>query len=91
MIADAYKWAIGEGKSQEIQLAIRIDRFGVQAVLGRQLYAYEVNRIEYAEMVVKTYFGMKNTDNAAKFADEHQYGLELLQFAEKLVQDGEYC
>ena len=73
---------------EEILLARRLDRFGVQAVLGRQLYAHEINRIEYSEMVVKMYNARKNTINAAQFAADNQFALQLLNFAGKMVSDG---
>lgn len=87
MIADAYLWVSGEGSiPKEIILATRIDRFGVKAILNRDfLYAYEVNRIELSEYIVKMYNARKNTKNAAEFAGENQYALELLSYAEKLV------
>jgi len=79
----------GEGNiPKEIELASRLDRFGVQAVLGRQLYAYEVNRIEWSEKVIRMYNARKNATNAAAFASENQYALQLLEFAENLVNNG---
>jgi len=89
VIADAFRWASGDGNiPHEILLAQRMDRWGVQAVMNRPLYAYEVKRIEWSEYVVKMYNARKNTTNAAQFAEENQYALKLLDFAEKLVNDG---
>jgi len=90
VIADAYKWASGEGNvPKEIRLAMDVDRWGVMAVMNRPvLYAYEINRIRYAEKVVKAYNARENATNAAEFAADNQDDLQLLQFAENLVNNG---
>jgi len=61
----------------------------VQAVLGRPVLSFgEVNRIETAEYVVRAYNARKNATNAAQFAEENQEALELLLYAEELVNNG---
>lgn len=51
------------------------------------LYAYEINRMQFAEKIVKMYNARKNNTNAAQFASDNQEALQLLQFAENLVNN----
>jgi hypothetical protein len=61
-----------------------IDRFGVQAILGRQLYALEVNRINMAEHVINAYQSRKQSDNFAEWVGSNPDKTELLAYAERL-------
>ena len=71
-----------------MRLANLIGEYGVQAVLGRPLSFGEINRLEMAKSVVRAYNARKNATNAAQFAEENQKALELLLYAEELVNDG---
>lgn len=62
-----------------------IDRFGVEAVMGRsQLRLGEMRRMLTVENIVTAYKSRRASENWAKWADEHKFYAELLANVERL-------
>jgi hypothetical protein len=77
--------ARGDGLSHEIETLGLIDRFGVEAILGRrQLYFGEVRRMRRAENIVNAYHARKNSDTWAKWASQNPEMEKILIEAEIL-------
>ena len=89
---DAYLYAEAvpddEGKrpppSKELANLSYIDRFGVKAVLGRDVLSYgEIQRMITAENIVRAYTSRKREENWAQWALENPHSDELLKDIEK--------
>ena len=85
----AYIYADGGPQSSEIRLLSQIDRFGVQAVLGRMLWAKEIIRLRTAENIVRLYHERLNASSWAEWASANTNESALLNYCAKLVNDGE--
>lgn len=86
MIAEAYAYADGEGVIPvEIRKLNYIDRFGIDAVYGRQLNYQELRRLEIAEAVVKGYISRKNSPDWTKWARENKKINALLEMGLRLT------
>jgi hypothetical protein len=81
----AYEHAAGGQYSFEIELLRKIDRFGVKAVLGRDvLFFNEMLRFTVAENVLIAFQNRERSDNWAAWANENPQAAELLSKAERL-------
>ena len=89
MTAAAYRHADGGKHSPEIRLLQYIDRFGVEAVMGRKtLFAGEMRQMIHAENVVRAY-RERLDGNAAEWVKDNPEMNKLLYEAQKLMeQDG---
>ena len=88
-MAAAYRYAEGDGpKPQELIQASYIDRFGVQAVMGRQLGAGEMRRMIMAENIVNAYHNRQRAADWVKWAEDYPDEAVLLNYAMKAAQDG---
>lgn len=68
---------------KELLLLQRIDRFGVEAVLGRRtLYHGEMNAMIAAENVYQAYKSRAQSDNWAEWAKKNEAAARLLQEVE---------
>ena len=87
-MADAYRHASdSQFMSKEINLLRQIDRFGVEAILGRkQLYARELRLMTIAENIVLGYEAREKSDNWAAWAHDNERLSELLIEAQKLAE-----
>lgn len=78
--------------SQEISVLKKIDRFGIEAVLGRrQLYYGELRKMIAAENIVNAYESRQRSENWADWASKNTELAAFLAVVEKLVDelDGE--
>ncbi len=75
-MAAAYAYADGGHYSPELDLLSQIDRFGVQAVMGRTLGYLEIVRLRLAESVANAYFERAKSNNwdtwARTYPDKHR-------------------
>jgi len=74
--------------SSELRLINAIDRFGVLAILGRQLGAGEIKRMRVAENIVAAYRSRAQSKNWATWASENKDMSHLLLTAMELLNDG---
>ena len=89
MTAAAYRYADGGNTSPEVRLLSYIDRFGVEAVMGRKtLYAGEMRRMIHAESIVRAY-KERSRANAADWVKENPEMSDILREAQRMVEDGE--
>lgn len=66
-----------------------IDRFGVKAVLGRDVLAYrEIQRMLTSEHVYTAYISRQMSKNWEKWAKDNPKADELLKNVEMLIHDG---
>ena len=91
MTVEAYRYAQGAPDDDdilpppppELALLAYIDRFGVRAILGRDvLRANEVLSMMIAENVVKAYLSRKASENWGKWASENPRYDDLLKSIE---------
>ena len=89
MTAAAYRHADGGKHSPEIRILQYIDRFGVEAVMGRKtLFDHEMRRMIHAENVARAY-RERLGGNAAEWVKENPEMNKMLYEAQKLAeQDG---
>ena len=88
MTAAAYNYADGGKSSPEVRLLSYIDRFGVEAVMGRKvLYAHEMRRMIHAESIVRAY-KERSTANAADWVKDNPGMAKLLREAQRMAEDG---
>lgn len=85
-MAAAYQYADGGRPSREIRLSQYIQRFGVNAVLGRPLYAREIYRITIAENVVNAFRSFRASQNAAEWARGNPEMAALLNKARLMAE-----
>lgn len=86
MTAAAYRHADGGNYSPEIRLLQYIDRFGVEAVMGRKtLSAGEMRRMIHAENIQRAYV-KRNIADAAEWVKENPEMSELLRKAQLMVE-----
>jgi len=87
--AAAYIYADGGEMSPEIRLLGYIDRFGVEAVMGRPfLTAKEIRCLVHAENLVQGYRERERAKNAAEWVKNNPTMHKLLRQAE-LLANGE--
>ena len=86
MKADAYSFAIGEGrKPAPLKLLESIDRFGVKAVTGRDVLSYgEISRMRYCELIVSLYKSREAASNWAEWTGKNKAAAQALNEAERL-------
>ena len=84
-MAAAYIYADGGPLSTELSLSQQINRFGTYAVMGRPLYAKEINRLMMSENIVRLYQERLNSPNWAAWASENPDGSALLNYCAELV------
>jgi hypothetical protein len=70
-----------------LQLADRIEAFGVEAVLGRRLTVGEMNRIKAAQNVYHARKSRDAAENWAKWAEDNPRLSEILIHVER-IRDG---
>ena len=61
-----------------------MEKFGAQSVLGRQLYAGEMNRINAAQNVYLARQSRDKSDNWAVWAEGNKQAAEILAYVETL-------
>lgn len=84
-MADALKYARREGHSPEIETLNQIDRFGLEAILGRKHFYYgEYRRMIIAENVANAYESRARSKNWAEWANQNPSAAKLLAHAEQL-------
>lgn len=91
MIADAYGYAESDGrhKSHEIQTYLRIQKYGVYAVLGRPvLYEREMRRMSIAVNLVEGFKERAKSINWAAYLSQNPSMGNLLNRARELYEDG---
>ena len=72
----------------DLRLLNYIDRFGVEAVMGRKvLYAHEMRRMIHSENLVNGY-KERSKANAAEWVEKNQGMAKLLREAQRMVEDG---
>lgn len=89
-MTDAYKSAeVGRYLSKELQILSKIDRFGIEAILGRKTFYFgELKKMILAENVFLAYQARKNTkQDWAKWTDENPDSAKLLFDVEKMIQE----
>ena len=85
-MAAAYAYADGGHISREALLISYIERFGVQAVMGRaHLGAGEMMRMITAENIVMAYQARADSENWAEWAAKNKKASRLLNAAAKLA------
>ena len=85
----AKRYAEGGGRSTEINLLNAIERFGVEAVMGRPvLYAKEIRRMVLAERVVRVIQTAAHAEDWAKWTREHPDDAELYNLLMKDDDNG---
>lgn len=87
MIADAYGYAESGGKhhSHEMQSWLRIQKYGVYAVMGRPvLYEREMRRIAAAQNVINAYQNRAKSINWASYLSQNPEEGSLLNLAREL-------
>lgn len=88
MIADAYYFATGEGeRPRELILADNIRTYGVQAILNRPMYYHEIHRCNVASAVYHVKTKSFDTENWAKWAEQHRAEAQLLAKTEMLIAE----
>ena len=89
MTADAYKHAEdARCYSREIDLLAKIDRFGIEAVLGRKtFYVRELRCLILAENIVHAYKIREASSNWAAYALDNPEMASILVEAQKLCQN----
>ena len=87
-MAAAYAFADGGQMPNELRLLDQIDRFGVQAILGRQLGAKEITHMRAAENIVKYYRLRSQAKSWATWAKENPEGAAILNYCMELLNDG---
>jgi hypothetical protein len=87
-MAAAYAFADGGQMPNELRLLDQIDRFGVQAVLGRPLGAKEIIHMRTAENIVRLHQARGRSKSWAGWAKENPEGAALLNYCMELVEDG---
>ena len=70
---------------EELVLLGYLDRFGVQAVMGRALGAGEIRRMTVAENIVKWYRERQASSNWASWATDNPDSSQVLLEAQKLA------
>ena len=83
----AYAYACGDGEQpREIYILNCIDRFGVRAVLGRDvLGSKEIKLMAIAENIDRWYGERKRAENPAKWAEENVNEATALTVAHRLA------
>lgn len=88
MIADAYYYATGDGdKPRELRLLDNIQLYGVQAVLGRQMYYREIHKCNIARLVFNVKMKSMDTEKWAGWAEKHPDEAKLLVSVERLIAE----
>jgi hypothetical protein len=84
-MAYALKYARRERRSPEIETLNQVDRFGLEAVLGRKKFYYgEYRRLIIAENVANAFEARARSKNWAEWANQNPAAAELLARAEQL-------
>ena len=89
MIADAYGYAESGGKhhSHEMQMYLRIQKYGVHAVIGRPvLYEREMRRISAAQNVINAYQDRAKAINWTAYLSQNPDEGNLLNIARELYE-----
>ena len=93
MTAAAYAYADSGGKSPEIRLLRYIDRFGVKAVLGKDVLSFrEMRRMLHAEAIARAYFSRSRQDAAEWVKDNPEMNIALREaqlLAEEMGLEGD--
>ena len=90
MKAAAYRYAESGGNIPTPLRALHyVDRFGVQAVYGRQLGVREMSHMLTSEAITKLYHARERAENWAAWAQKNPTGAELLAEAQLLAQETE--
>ena len=85
-MARAYAYAMGSGPiPKEWRLLNAIDRFGVDAVMGRQLYANEITRMGIVDKIITGYLAKTNSGDWAKWEQNNREWADLVNAAGKLA------
>lgn len=61
--------------------------YGVQAVFGRMLFAYEIYAINASRNVHNAYMSRSASENWAKWSEDHPREAELLIEIEKIIDE----
>ena len=87
MLAAAY--AVADGSpievSPELTLLRELNRWGVQAVMGRPLYHHELIKLRAAERVINAYSARANSKNWAEWAQQNKQESDYLNYAMRLA------
>lgn len=83
---EAWNYASRGTYSEEIDKLKLIDRFGVEAVLGRkQLYYKEMRRMIYAREIVDIYFERERAGNRAEWMNRNPKLVKFLSDIERIA------
>lgn len=63
-----------------------VNRFGVQAIFGRQLYLHEIKEMVIAENVFNAYMERQGSGNWAEWAEKNPTMSEVLVKAARYVE-----
>lgn len=81
-------YAIGRGHSQELNTLALIDRFGIEAILGRRQFYYgELRRMITAENIFNGFRSRAQAKNWAAWVKDNPSLADLLNEAEQLIED----
>jgi hypothetical protein len=84
--ADAYLYASEGRPSKEIDKLRKIERFGLKAITGREVFFHhELRRMVCAENIVIAYRDRSRASNWATWANENHALANILLEAEKIV------
>lgn len=88
MLAAAYLVADGSPieVSPELLLLREISRWGVQSVMGRPLYYHEIQHLRAAERVILAYKSKHESEDWARWAQDHKAEDYYLNEAMKLAR-----
>lgn len=86
-MADAFMYASEGHYSQEIDTLNKIDRFGIEAIIGRRQFYYgELRRMILAENIVNAYRTRAKSSNWPAWVQENPVMADILMEAEKLCR-----
>jgi len=82
MVADGEQVEV----SDELLLLANINKYGVEAVMGRPLYHHEILAMNTAERIVRAYNGRFASGDWAKWAQENKGESALLNEAMQIAR-----
>lgn len=89
-MTSAYVYAESGGQAPPwLRLALNVEHYGAQAVLGRMLTVKEIYWMNAARRVYDAKRSMMQAENRAEWAKQHKEESNLLIYVEKLIADEE--
>ena len=86
MKVDAYNAAVDGHLPREVIDISYIDRFGVRAVVGRDVLSFgEIQRLLVVENIYNAYVSRKSADDWAKWATDNPHAAKILADVEGMI------